>query len=353
MRSHLSALSLAAGLAALPAADLFAADHLDAPAVRGNGSIDINDLYAFQSPANPDNTVFILTVNPGAGAISGTEFSAGTFYNINIDTDGDATVDLAFSTFFDESADGRQGFNTVVSGDVPGSITDRTAGSIAFGSTGETTVLEGGGAITAGVFDDPFFFDLEGFNDGFNFTGDDFFAGLDVSAIVLELPSSDLGAQNIGVWATTVSDDLPMDQIGRPAINTVLTPEGRKNEFNTTAPIDQPDAFGDAFEAKIAELNGGDLEAAASITSVLLPDILTFDTSDASGFLNGRRLQDDVIDAELSLLTGGALTSDGVDGNDAAFLDVFPYLAERNIPEPTSLVLLGLGGAALLSRRRA
>jgi hypothetical protein len=34
-----------------------------------------------------------------------------------------------------------------------------------------------------------------------------------------------------------------------------------------------------------------------------------------------------VIDAELSLLTDGALPGDCVDGNDVAFLGAFPYLA--------------------------
>ena len=32
----------------------------------------------------------------------------------------------------------------------------------------------------AGTFDDPFFFDLDGFRNGFQFTGIDFFAGLNV-----------------------------------------------------------------------------------------------------------------------------------------------------------------------------
>jgi hypothetical protein len=55
--------------------------------------------------------------------------------------------------------------------------------------------------------------------------------------------------------------------------------------------------------------------------------VLTIDTSSSDGFLNGRRLQDDVIDAELGLVTNGALTSDCVDSNDAVFSTTFPYLA--------------------------
>ena len=47
------------------------------------------------------------------------------------------------------------------------------------------------------------------------------------------------------------------------------------------------------------------------------------------GFPNGRQLEDDVIDTLLGLIfegTAGPLT-DGVDENDEAFLDEFPYLA--------------------------
>ena len=57
------------------------------------------------------------------------------------------------------------------------------------------------------------------------------------------------------------------------------------------------------------------------------PDILTFDTAKSDGFLNGRRLADDVIDAELGLVTEGAVTTDCVSGNDSAFRAGFPYLA--------------------------
>jgi len=42
---------------------IHAADHIDAPAVTGDGTgiaSDITDLYAFQSPSNPDNRVLLL-----------------------------------------------------------------------------------------------------------------------------------------------------------------------------------------------------------------------------------------------------------------------------------------------------
>ncbi|HSB86400.1 MAG TPA: DUF4331 family protein, partial [Ilumatobacteraceae bacterium] len=67
-----------------------AADHLDAPGVKADGRTDINDVYAFKSPTNTDNTVLIMTVNPLAGVVSGTTFHPDATYRFNIDDNGDA-----------------------------------------------------------------------------------------------------------------------------------------------------------------------------------------------------------------------------------------------------------------------
>ena len=64
-----------------------------------------------------------------------------------------------------------------------------------------------------------------------------------------------------------------------------------------------------------------------AIANVLLPDTLGIKLGNSAGFLNGRKPADDVINAEFSLVTNGALTSDGVNANDKAFLPAFPYLA--------------------------
>lgn len=337
---------LAAALAA-PATGAFAADHLDAPGVQGNGQSDINDLYAFQSPANADNSVLILTVNPDAGALSPTTFGTDVSYDILVDNNGDGVPDVSFVTRFAD-ADGGQTFTTT-----------RTAGdattTVASGSTGGA-VSNGGSQVSTGLFDDPFFFDLNGFNDGLAFTGDDFFAGLDVSAIVLEVPSADLGADNVGIYARTVVDGVQIDRIGRPAINTVLIPEGSKDAFNAGNPVNDFSSFGETVNATIVSLS--DQANADALTPILLPDLLTFDAGSTAGFLNGRGLADDVIDAELTLLTASpSPIGDGVDANDAAFLDVFPYLAAANgttpnvVPTPSAAVA-GLAMLGLIARRR-
>jgi hypothetical protein len=64
--------------------------------------------------------------------------------------------------------------------------------------------------VWAGLFDDPFFFDLQGFRDTLN-TGTlsfdserDFFAGQNLTAVVIEIPKDliDTGAP-VDVWGAT------------------------------------------------------------------------------------------------------------------------------------------------------
>jgi Domain of unknown function (DUF4331) len=299
-----------------------AADHLDAPGVRADGRTDINDVYTFKSPTDPNNTVLIMTVNPVAGVVSGTTFHPNAKYRFNVDNNGDAIADTVIEAKFDKVRnDGSQGVAVKVNGSGRG-----TKGK---GTVGSPVALErGNGRFIAGVFDDPFFFDLDGFRNNFQFTGANFFSGLNVSAIVVEVPSSLLGTDGIGVWATTSIDDAVIDQMGRPAINTALIASSRKDLFNRTPPSQQRSVFGAEVTAAITALSG-DADYAAAIANVLIPDILTFEIGNSAGFLNGRAPADDVIDAELSVLTKGGLTTDGV-ANDSAFPGVFPYLSPAN-----------------------
>ena len=302
-----------------------AADHLDSPSVMSDGRMDINDLYAFQSPENPNNVVLIMTVNPAAGVLSPMNFKSRAHYEFLIDTDGDSRPDVTYRVTFNSARGGRtQTANVFLNGRLVGR-----------GLNEQTQKLRGpaaGGLLRCGLFEDPFFFDLNGFNDGFNFTGEDFFSGLNVSAICLEVPAATLGGTNIGIWARTSLKGEQFDRMGRPAINTVLVKSERKDEYNRSAPRGDRRKFRSDMREIIESLNGGDKETARQLSRVLLPDLLTIDTTSTSGFLNGRQLADDVIDAELDLLTNGALTGDGVDVNDAEFLDVFPYLAMPHAP---------------------
>jgi hypothetical protein len=328
------ALALAFGLVAAPAS---AADHLDAPGLTppgGDTRLDINDVYAFQSPSNPANTVLIMTVNPLAGILNDGTFHPGASYDFMIDTNGDAKEDMMYRITFsapDASSAQDVSLRLVAAG--------KGSGVLATGQTGQGIPVAGGGTVRAGVFDDPFFFDLSGFLTlNFCAPGTNFFTGLNTSAIVLEVPSASLGT-NIGVWARTYLNERQVDRMGRPAINTVFIPNNvfepagtepsQRNAFNAGKPRrDQRDFRGEVVDT-LEIFYGAGNPTVGVLADILLPDILTVDTSNPAGFLNGRRLEDDVIDAELGLVTNGAVTTDCV-ANDSAFSNSFPYLAPAN-----------------------
>jgi hypothetical protein len=368
-RAILAALAVtalaAAGLAAVlsggprqPAA----ADHVDAPGLTppgGNFQLDITDVYAFR--ALNGNTVLSMNVNgltaPGKRPVfaSGSPAVARTkaaSYWFRVDNNGDAVADVNLGVSFTKAnSKGVQTLRVTRNGKTL--VTGKTSPGKAVASASK-----GGVRAYAGLRDDAFFFDLDGFINilskeaGKSFLGctgtrTDFFAGKNVSSIVVELPASLVRGDSsmIGVWAATTVGTKQIDRMGRPAVNTVFVPSNpfekdeasAKNTFNAA----QPKNDKANFRAEVVDtlqvlfsLNdaSGDNKAddamkISGLADVLLPDILTFDTAKSDGFLNGRRLADDVIDAELNLITEGAVKSDCVSKNDRAFRASFPYLA--------------------------
>ena len=146
--------------------------------------------------------------------------------------------------------------------------------------------------------------------------------------------------------AATVYYDQ-MDQMARPAINTVFVDAAAKDSFNLTVPSQMAGKFGNKFKNRLLALNGGYTTNALGLTAdaftgVLVTDVLNVSTTGPTTFfdgvpantLSGRALADDVIDVELLLIFGGptgtsnpGLTSDHVNANDKVFLSAFPYLA--------------------------
>jgi hypothetical protein len=331
------------------------ADHLDAPGLTSpamDTRVDITDIYAFQKPGDPKRSVLILNVNPLAPTHAN-EFRSDAVYELLVDTDGDAEAERAFRIRFSHKRNGKQTAR-VTTAQIKGELEDGHLhgkekelvddAPVSFGSAPKVTNGKEGTRFFAGIRSDPFFFDLLGFLNGFKFTGADFFADKNVFGIALEVPNKLLGKNSkIGVWARTL---VPMtmqpghltqaDQMGRPAINTVFNHGNEKNIFNATQPDDQRETqngsgktYLDSFVATLESFGHSGSEATA-IADILLPDILTYDYSSSSGFLNGRRLQDDVIDIELELVTNGKVKGDGV-GPHTDYLSDFPYLGNPHV----------------------
>lgn len=154
---------------------------------------------------------------------------------------------------------------------------------------------------------------------------------------------------------TTVSTPgqqyVQFDRQAIPAINTALIPSSSKDAFNQGVPSTDAAAFRATAQTTIGGLrtavnavlgaeDGGPLGnlSAAQVAGALIPDIVTIDFSQPLVFPNGRRLEDDVIDAALGIVLnrgGGAGISDAINANDFPFSTTFPYLAADNVaPAP-------------------
>jgi hypothetical protein len=121
-------------------------------------------------------------------------------------------------------------------------------------------------------------------------------------------------------------DFVQLERMGLPAIATVFIPTAKKDAYNNAIPANDP---ADYSADVIAVLTAFGHPNPSALAGALLPDAIPFNTGSTAGFLNGRRLPDDVITAELGLIFGSntALNDDHVDSNDKAFLATFPYLA--------------------------
>ena len=371
LASGLGLLATAAAVATLGTGSLFvnAADHLDAPTAKSDHRIDITDMYAFKSSGG---TTLVMNVNPltSPADTKTARLRQDTLYEFKLDTNGDAWADIAYRVRFYNNRTAANGavvqdyvIKRATGSDARanrwnGTVVD-TGRTSAYGGATLVSTMTGGGKSFVGPRDDPFFFDLPGFVEFKKqlvggstdlgvllggFTGKDTFAGTNVTTIAIEVPNNKIGGtgKTVGLWGA-VSRKLALgnyeqvDRMGRPAINTVFNnTQAEKEAANRLRPSDDR-----AFDLdnvvgvltaidNVLEVNHAPSYTAAQIkgiAKVLVPDTLTVKLGDGAGFLNGRKPADDVINAEFSLLTNGAVTSDGVDHNDRAFPTTFPYLA--------------------------
>lgn len=152
---------------------------------------------------------------------------------------------------------------------------------------------------------------------------------------------------------TPPGDLVQLDRMGMPAVATALIAADLKDSYNESTPADDVSmTFVDSIVASVTGLHmalDDDLEPAfvpcdamQCVTQgapLVLPDTLKIDITKNSGFPNGRRLADPVIDITLAVLlldltTPGQSVTSFMDIplnpplNDKEFLAEFPYVAE-------------------------
>jgi len=392
--TKLSKCALVAVFAAAPFLT-HAADHAEAPLVEADQAADIADVYAFVDPADSSKVILAFDVHgfivPGENANLGS-FDSDVLFRFNIENTGDASPDRAILVRFSKQTSRTQPQtatitmprgedSSVFSFTAPTTVSSATAAVAT--SPVVTTDPASGVSFFAGLTDDPFFFDIPAFN---RFVGSvlgnavdptllargrDTFAGYNVNMIALSVPESLLqgpAGDVIGVSASTLrhrntarsqkndpvdfGDFVQIDRMGVPAINTVLIPFARKDEYNRARTTDDAagkfagDIVGTLTSLGTSNANIGVLAGIA----VAHGDLLRLDTSvvnsgpqggtnAGAGFPNGRRPADDVIDTILFFVTnGGITTGDNVNANDSIFRDAFPFFAAPHQPLATGTI---------------
>lgn len=190
-----------------------AADHVDAPSSRLDREGDITDVFVFRANGKLVGSICFAgspAPNPRVDGSAGA-YDKDLLYRFNIDTNNDAKADITVQIRFGQNSKGVWGVELE---GVPGAGARYVFGPV-------ETVLKSptGLKAYAGLRDDPFFFDVEGFNMTLATFGDDSapdgrlmfnnkrdsFGKRNLTAIVweMDLAAAAQGSKTLGVWATT------------------------------------------------------------------------------------------------------------------------------------------------------
>jgi len=124
-----------------------AADHRDGPLATGDPAADLNDVYTFINPNDPDELIVIGTIQPDAARNA--RFSDAVEYHFHFDNGAANGTTLVTCTFND-------GGNTVLC---------RGAGDTLYAEGQIEQIVDADELrVFAGLRDDPFFFDVAAFN---------------------------------------------------------------------------------------------------------------------------------------------------------------------------------------------
>lgn len=391
-----------------------ASSHREAPLISATPKVDNTDVYAFVSPDKPSTATIIANFNPFEDPHGGPNFFSfddRAFYDINVDTNGDARADITYRFTFKTKVRNGNTFlyntgpvtslndpdlNVVQSYDLsvirlkhktvrvahgfltaPANVGNASMPDYASLRKQATRKTTAGINVFAGQADDPFFLDLRVFNllYGANLSevGNDSLKGYNVQTIALQIPVKQLGGAHhiVGVWSTTSKPDArgrmrQVSRLGMPLVNEVVIPLKDKDKWNASQPVNDAQFLKYVVKPELPHLLHAvyglpvPKEPRTDLAAVFLQGVpglnrpahvrpseelrlnltpfahQTFSRlgvvgGDLNGFPNGRRLQDDVIDASLQVVAGALVGNknslgDGVDANDVPFQSTFPYV---------------------------
>ena len=315
----------------------------------GDQRLDLCDLYAFQSPADPARTVLILNANPNADALH-----PDAIYRLAVDNDGDLLNDLAITYVFAPPEAGGQTFDVYIATGTqarspePAGAKVVDGAAVSFGRAANV-VTAGDYTFFAGSRSDAFFFDYDGIKNLFDTRGGRNFTAphlggkspwthvdsnleANVFSTVLELPTSELGGSpGIRIWGRCslrrAGQLLHVDRAGHPSVSSFFNTDETKEEYNASEPAGDRERWTNQFVHLMGHTGNYTREAAIAAIDAegLLPDMLTFDPSRPAEYPNGRSFTDDVINRRLSFLTKGDAPPTGLKPHTDT-LGEFPYL---------------------------
>jgi len=370
-----------------------AADHAEATLVAGDPQADIADVFAFLDPNDNSKVVLAMDVE---GFVVPSEllnlsfFAPDVTYEIQIENTGDAIADQFIDVTFSPQTSRSQPQTATIKLPNGAQFTAPTTVQTLAATPNPfvvTTDPATGVSFFAGLTDDPFFFDIVGFN---RFVSSvlgskpdpsklqrnrDSFAGYNIHMIALSIPASMLrGSPDnniIGVNGVTLRQKqthlegdaevltngqlVQVDRMANPAVNTALIPFADKNLYNASTPAD--DAAGKFAGDIVGTLtalgtNSSNIGILANV-AVLHGDYLrlnlatrntsigvgangvgeTITTPNYTGFPNGRRPGDDTINTLLFFIGNqNPAIQEAVNHNDVPLGTTFPFFAQPHQP---------------------
>ena len=386
--SALLAIVASMSLAFPTAPSVTAADHAEATLVAADPGADIADVFAFLDPNDNSKVILAMDVE---GFVVPSEmlnlsfFSPDVLFRFEIENTGDAVPDQAIDvTFSPQTSRSQPQMATIKLPDGSKFTAPTTVQTLAASPNPfvVTTDPASGASFFAGLTDDPFFFDIVGFNRFVSSViagspdttklqrGRDSFSGYSIHMVAISVPASMLrgNPENhiIGINGVTLrskqthreaSGDVDtngpwvqVDRMANPAVNTALIPFPDKNEYNSSTPVD--DARGKFAGDIVGTLkslgtNGANIGVLANV-AVVHGDYLRLDlskpnssvgfgenitTPNYSGYPNGRRPGDDTINTLLYFIGNqNPAIQEAVNHNDVPLGNTFPFFAPPHQP---------------------
>jgi hypothetical protein len=370
-----------------------AADHAEATLVAGDPAADIADVFAFLDPNDNSKVVLAMDVE---GFVVPSEllnlsfFAPDVTYQFQIENTGDAVADQFIDVTFSPQTSRSKAQTATIKLPNDAEFTAPTTVQTLATTPNPfvvTTDPATGVSFFAGLTDDPFFFDIVGFNrfvssvlggkpDPSKLLRDrDSFAGYNIHMIALSVPASMLRGRPdnnvIGVNGVTLRHKqthreadgevenngklVQVDRMANPAVNTALIPFPDKNEYNASTPVDDAkgkfakDIVGTLTALGTSSANIGILANVAVVHGdYLLLNLATRNTSigvgangvgenittpNYTGYPNGRRPGDDTINTLLYFIGNqNPAVQEAVNHNDVPLSNTFPFFASPHQP---------------------